>query len=128
MPIVLRASIFFTVTTAAAVLFHRAHRALYPQAGDERFTHTLTILLAPMATMRAHDTLSRPLLAAFHPLALAKVFLPTNDFHDFARHVLLDLRHPALPVCSSAEPAAHAAEISGFWAFRIVFGAYRIIP
>ena len=99
------------LTTAAAVLFHRAHRALYPQAGDERFTHTLTILLAPMATMRAHDTLSRPLLAAFHPLALAKVFLPINDFRDFARRGLLDLRQPALPVCSSADPAARATEL-----------------
>lgn len=100
----------FALTTATAVLFHRAHRALYAQAEDERFTHTLTILLAPMTAMRAHDALSRPLFETFHPLALAKVFLPTNDFHDFSRRVLLDLRHPALPVCSSAEPAAHATE------------------
>ena len=100
----------FALATATAVLFYRAHRALYPEAEDERFTHTLTILLAPMTAMRAHDALSRPLFERFHPLALARVFLPTNDFHDFARRVLLDIQHPALPVCSSAEPAAHATE------------------
>jgi hypothetical protein len=100
----------FALTMATAVFFHRAHRRLYPQAEDERFTHTLTIALAPMTTMRAHDALSRPLFETFHPLALAKIFLPTNDFHDFARRVLLDLRHPALPVCSNGGPAAHATE------------------
>ncbi|HEU0038939.1 MAG TPA: hypothetical protein VFR76_06675, partial [Verrucomicrobiae bacterium] len=30
------------LTTATAVLFHRAHRALYARAEEERFTHTLT--------------------------------------------------------------------------------------
>lgn len=101
----------FALTTATSALFYRAHRALYPQAEDERFTHTLTILLAPMTTMRAHDALSRPLFETFHPLALAKFFLPTNDFRDFARRVLLDLRHPAQPVCSNADPAAHVTEL-----------------
>ncbi|MEK7707398.1 MAG: hypothetical protein AAB380_05325 [Verrucomicrobiota bacterium] len=101
----------FALTTATAVFFYRAHRTLYPQAEDERFTHTLTIVLAPMTTMRAHDALSRPLFETFHPLALARVFLSRNDFRDFARRVLLDLRHPAEPVWSSAEPAAHATEL-----------------
>ena len=99
------------LTTATAVLFHRAHRKLYPQAEDERFTHTLTIALAPMTTMRAHDVLSRPLCEAFHPLALAKVFLPQTDFQHFARRVLRDLRHPAEPVCPNADPAARATEL-----------------
>ncbi|MCU0783585.1 MAG: hypothetical protein MUF81_05955 [Verrucomicrobia bacterium] len=101
----------FALTIATAMFFHRAHRALHPQAGDERFTHTLTILLAPMTTMRAHDALSRPLLETFHPLAVAKAFLSKTDFRDFARRVLLDLRHPAQPVCSSANAAARATEL-----------------
>ena len=101
----------FALTTATAVFFHRAHRALYPRAEDERFTHTLTIALAPMTTMRAHDALSRSCFERFHPLALAKVFLSKADFRDFARRVLLDLRHPAEPVCTSANPAAHATEL-----------------
>ena len=88
-----------------------ATHPLIGYAGDERFTHTLTILLAPMTTMRAHDALSRPLFETFHPLVVAKVFLPKDDFHEFARRVLLDIRQPALPVCSSTERAAHAAEL-----------------
>jgi hypothetical protein len=101
----------FVLTTATAVLFYRAHRTLYPQAGDERFTHTLTIALAPMTTIRAHDALSRPMFETFHPLALAKAFLSKSEFRDFARRVLLDLRHPAEPVCSNANPAARATEL-----------------
>jgi len=82
---------------ATATEFRRAHRALYPDAEDDCFTHTLTIALSPANAMRALDVLSRPLLEAFHPLAVAKVFLPTTDYHNHARRVLLDLRHPALP-------------------------------
>jgi hypothetical protein len=103
----------FALAIATATLFRRAHRALYPDAEDERFTHTLTIALSPANAMRAHDALSRPLLEEFHPLAVAKVFLPEAGFHDFARRVLLDLRHPALPDCPSEDAAARRAEF--FW-------------
>ena len=98
----------FTVTTA--IMFARAHRALYPDAHDERFTHTLTIALAPTSAMRAHDALSRPLLEAFHPLAVAKVFLNASAFNGFARRIVIDQRHPALPLCPNEQPPAQAAE------------------
>jgi hypothetical protein len=101
----------FALTTATAVFFYRAYRTLYPQAEDERFTHTLTIALAPMTTMRAHDTLSRSLFESFHPLAVANALVPKSDFRDFARRVLLDLRHPAEPVCPGPNPAARATEL-----------------
>ncbi len=97
-----------TITTAT--LFARGHRALYPDAHDERFTHTLTIALAPTSAMRAHDALSRPLLETFHPLAVAKVCLDDNSFNAFARRVLLDLRHPALPHCPNDLSEAQATE------------------
>ena len=48
------------LTCGTAFRFARAHRALYPQAEDDRFTHTLTILLAPTSAMRALDALSLP--------------------------------------------------------------------
>ncbi len=86
-----------SLTIATAIFFCRAHRALYPNASDERFTLTLTIALAPSSTLRAHDALSRPLLENFHPLAVAKQLLPDNEFRTLARQVLLDLRHPARP-------------------------------
>lgn len=108
--------IALTITTA--VLFCRAHRALYPPAEDERFTHTLTIALVPTSALRAHDALSRPLLEMFHPLAVAKVLLPQARFREFARRVLLDLRHPALPLCPSDEPATRATELHARTALR----------
>lgn len=98
------------LAVATAVRFYRAHRALYPDAEDERFTHTLTIALSPANAMRALDALSRPLLEAFHPLAVARVVLPQADFQTLARRILLDLRHPALPSCPGDDPAARAAE------------------
>lgn len=97
-----------TVTTA--VFFARAHRALYPEAHDERFTHTLTIALAPTSAMRAHDGLSRPLLETFHPLAVAGALLEDREFRRFARRILLDLRHPAGPPCPNETPSAQATE------------------
>lgn len=98
------------LTVATATFFGRAHHALYPNAGDERFTHTLTIALAPSSALRAHDALSRPLLESFHPLAVAKCLLPDKAFRLFARRILLDLRHPARPWGSSDLPELVATE------------------
>lgn len=97
-----------TITTAT--LFYRAHRKLYPEAEDERFTHTLTIALAPSSALRAHDALSRPLLEDFHPLTAAKFLLKEDAFRELARRVLLDVRHPALPTCPNSQSGAAATE------------------
>lgn len=98
------------LTIATAAFFCRAHRALYPNVGDERFTLTLTIALAPSSALRAHDALSRPLLEHFHPLAVAKHLLPGKEFRIFARRVLLDLRHPARPWGTSELPEVVTTE------------------
>jgi hypothetical protein len=107
-----------TLTVTTSVLFHRAHKKLFPTTGDERFTHTLTIALSPPNAVRACDALSRPLFETFHPLAVAKVFLPDKEFRQFARDVLLDIRHPALPVCPADEPAPRATELFARTALR----------
>jgi len=98
-----------TITTA--IVFARAHRALYPDAHDERFSHTFTIALAPTSAMRAHDALSRPLLETFHPLAVAGALLHQPAFTVFGRRILIDLRHPALPLYPHAQPEAQATEL-----------------
>ena len=100
----------FGLTGATAWFFFRGHRALYPDAEDERFTHTLTILLAPTSAMRAHDALSRPLLEGFHPLTAAQELLAKPDFREFARRELLDLRHPVLPLCPNEDAAVCETE------------------
>jgi hypothetical protein len=98
----------FTIITA--IFFRRIHKIFYPKAEDDRFTHFLTILLSPATTIRAHDTLSRPLLEQFHPLAISKAFCPEAQFRDFASTILRDIRHPALPLCPRNEPLAIGAE------------------
>lgn len=97
-----------TITTAT--FFARLHRKLYPVAADERFSHSLIIALAPASTMRAHDLVSRPLLENFHPLAVAKNLLASEDFNQFARRLLLDLRYPVPPICPNSLAPAVATE------------------
>ncbi|HMP84681.1 MAG TPA: hypothetical protein PKA41_18460 [Verrucomicrobiota bacterium] len=96
------------VTTA--IFFYIAHKKLFPRADDERFTHTLTVLLSPASAMRAHDALTRQALEMFHPLAAATLFLPKPAVERFARRVLLDIRHPALPQCPSNDATTLEAE------------------
>jgi hypothetical protein len=98
------------LTGTLAVLFHRAHRALHPRAEDERFAQGLMILLFPPAAIRAGDMLSRPLLECFHPLTLASILCPAQEFQRLARRWLLDLQHPALPVDTAQDIAITRTE------------------
>jgi hypothetical protein len=97
------------LTTANAVFFFRAHKVLYPEMEDDRFTHFLLILLSPVTSIRAQDVLSRPLLENFHPLAIAHAFSPPEDFRRLAQSVVLDFRFPGLPIFPSNEPAMEFA-------------------
>jgi len=97
-------------TVTIAVLFRRAHKALYPDVGEERLKPFLTMLLAPPAAIRAPDLLARHLLEDFHPLAVAQVLCSSVRFKSFARQVLLDLHYPLLPVCPTNEPERLATE------------------
>ena len=101
------------LTISIAVCFRRGHRRLFPKLDDERFTFTLTVALAPTSALRAHDLLTRHACETFHPLAVAKVFLPPADFEKFAGWVLRDLRHPAQPVCPDNSQEILAVEAQG---------------
>jgi hypothetical protein len=101
------------LTGTIAFLFRRAHRGLYPEAGDERFSQFLMVMLFAPAAMRAHDLLSRPALEMFHPMAVAAVLASPAEFRALARRVLLDLRHPALPLATEGQPHLAAIEESG---------------
>ncbi len=94
--------------TANAWLLFRAHRKLYPERDDERFAHVVMALLFPPAAMRTRDMLSRPLLEAFHPLAVAKELCDGTTFEAMAGRVVRELRHPRVP---RVRPAAGAAEV-----------------
>ena len=95
------------LTTFTAVYFWRAHKQLYPEAEDERFNHFMLIWLAPATSVRALDPLSRPLLATFHPLSIARELSPPADFQKLARIAWLNLRFPgAQPILTSNPVAA----------------------
>ena len=100
----------FALTTAIAILFRRAHKAFYPEAEEERFTHFLSVLLSPVTCIRALDILSRHSLETFHPLAIARVLCSPEQFHELAGKALRDVHFPALPVCPLSQPGAAATE------------------
>ena len=103
-------------TVSAAILYHRAQKALLPGAGEERFTWFLTMLLAAPTAMRAHDILMRRTVEHFHPLALAKVLCDAGPFQELARHVLRDLRFPIEPLAPGpAEMQAAVAWSQSAW-------------
>ena len=97
-------------TVAIAILFRRAHQALYPGADEERFKPFLTMLLAPPTAIRAPDLLARHRLEHAHALAVARLLCRPRTFRTFARRLLLDLRYPLFPVCPTNDPDAVAAE------------------
>jgi len=97
-------------TLATAIFFRRAHKIFYPAAEDDRFTHFRTIFRAPATTIRAHDTLSRPLFERFHPLAIARAFCKEDEFRAYAATILREIRYPALPLCPNNDSAAQEAE------------------
>lgn len=80
------------LNTLATVQFARAHRRLFPEALEERIQHTVMMALFPLATIRAVDVLSRPLLEGFHPLAVAAQMLKPNELEAFARRHLRRVR------------------------------------
>ena len=87
-------------------LFRRAHKRLFPDGAEERFTPFFTMLLAPPAAIRAPDILGRHLLEEFHPIAVVQALAPLEVFKQLARHVLLDLQFPILPVAPSSDDSA----------------------
>ena len=91
-------------------VFRRTHQRLFPDGAEERFTPFFTMLLAPPTAVRAPDLLGRHLLEEFHPLAVAHALAPPEAFRKLARHVLLDLQFPILPVLSSSDDCAIRAE------------------
>ena len=80
------------VNWIATVKFARAHRRLFPDALEERIQHTTMMALFPLATIRAVDVLSRPLLEKFHPLAVGLHLLGRDAFEQLAQRQLRRVR------------------------------------
>ena len=92
--------------------FYKAHRQLMPFAVEERWRSLAIMILTPTAAIRACDRLSRCLLAAYHPLAVAMVLCPEQELRAFGRRVLLDVKHPLQPVCPEDAGPGRSIEAS----------------
>lgn len=76
-----------------AIMFHRAHKKLYPAESSERLESLVKMILCPPVSIRAADILTRNLLSAYSPIVLTSV-LPGSGEPQFVCSVILDLKHP----------------------------------
>ena len=74
--------------------FVRAHKRLHPGDGDARWTALITMLLYPVAGIRAKDVVLRDLFAEFHPLAVARVLCEPEEFGRVAARTLREFTFP----------------------------------
>jgi hypothetical protein len=72
--------------------FWTVHKKLFGRPVDARLKSAVTILLSPMAAIRACDVLARDLFAGWHPLAASSAVLPAEEFTRFAGEQLRQWR------------------------------------
>jgi hypothetical protein len=94
MPLIIPVAVAMVVLAVEiAIMFHRAHKKLYPAESSERLESLVKMILCPPVSIRAADILTRNLLADYSPIVLASV-LPGAGEKQFVRGVILDLQHP----------------------------------
>ena len=115
-------AILLLINTSASLEFRRVHRRLYPDGTPERRAALASMLLFPLATLRAHDRVWRQALTGYHPLAAAAALCPPAVFRDMMGGVLRDLAHPLSPSTpangSEAAATAEAFHASAAHAIR----------
>jgi hypothetical protein len=108
-PYLLAGGVFFVLLVVRSFL--QSYAALFPNGNGRRGEKAAMMVLNPLAAIRAHDELSRDVLAEFHPLAAAHVLCSADDYRQLARAMLVDLRHPLQPVFPDAQgPARDTGE------------------
>jgi hypothetical protein len=87
------AVVMVALAVEIGILFHRAHRKLFPAESSERLESLVKMIICPPVSIRAADILTRNLLAEYSPIVLASV-LPGSGETQFVHSVILDLKHP----------------------------------
>jgi hypothetical protein len=87
------AVVMVALAVLIAIMFHRAHKKLYPAESSERLESVIKMILCPPVSIRAADILTKNLLAQYSPIVLVSV-LPGSGEQQFVRSVILDLKHP----------------------------------
>ena len=96
------AAVMVVLAIEIAIMFHRAHKKLYPAQSSERLESLVKMILCPPVSIRAADILTKNLLAQYSPIVLASV-LPGTGEQQFVRGVILDLKHPLRHEVSDAD-------------------------
>jgi len=96
------AAVMVALAVEIAIMFHRAHKKLYPAESAERLESLVKMILCPPVSIRAADILTKNLLAQYSPIVLASV-LPGSGEQQFVRGVILDLKHPVRHEVSEAD-------------------------
>jgi hypothetical protein len=76
--------ILIAISVIIAIEFCTLHKRLLPREKEQRFKSAVTILLSPIAAIRACDAAARDLLIDYHPVAAAAALPTTQEFMDFA--------------------------------------------
>ena len=87
------AAVMVILAVLIGILFHRAHKQLFPAETSERFENLVKMILCPPVSIRAPDILTRNLLAEYSPIVLANLLTGSNE-QQFVRAFILDLQHP----------------------------------
>lgn len=87
------AAVMVILAVLIGILFHRAHKQLFPAETSERFENLVKMILCPPVSIRAPDILTRNLLAEYSPIVLANLLTGANE-QQFVRAFILDLQHP----------------------------------
>lgn len=87
------AAVMVILAVLIGILFHRAHKQLFPAETSERFENLVKMILCPPVSIRAPDILTRNLLAGYSPIVLASLLTGSRE-QQFVRAFILDLQHP----------------------------------
>lgn len=94
------------------IAFHRTHRELSPDApSGAAFDALLTMILLPLAAIRAGDHIWMVATPQFEALAVARAVLPEAEFRRFSEVAIRDARHSVITADRPAgTPAAQTIE------------------
>ncbi len=82
LPFFLHLAIGWVAMWVATGMFFLAHRRLHPKKRFDRWQHSLLSLLVPQHAIRSAGIAARPLLATFHPMAVAAAVLKPTPLRE----------------------------------------------
>jgi hypothetical protein len=88
------AIIIFATDLFISAYYWHIHRIYYPSHYLERISNTIKMILCPPSCIRSVDLMAFSGMSRYHPLLLAHLLLPPDNFFAFAHTVIRDLNYP----------------------------------